>query len=137
MNKFFSVEPVWQSYGLGLIRIIVGMLMIYHGFELFNSEIMNGYCDWDQFRNTASGKYLVYGGKIAELLAGVSLLIGLFTRIGALILILSMLFIISYVGRGRVWYEDQHPFLFVLLGLVFIFCGPGSWSVDKYAQKAK
>jgi putative oxidoreductase len=34
------------------------------------------------------------------------------------------------VGHGKVWYDDQNPFLFVLLGLIFIFTGPGNWSID-------
>jgi uncharacterized membrane protein YphA (DoxX/SURF4 family) len=34
------------------------------------------------------------------------------------------------VGDGKIWYEDQHPFLFVLLAAVFFFTGPGKWSID-------
>ncbi len=34
------------------------------------------------------------------------------------------------VGDGRIWYEEQHPFLFVLLGIVFFFTGAGKWSFD-------
>ncbi len=35
-----------------------------------------------------------------------------------------------FVGHGKIWYEDQHPFLFVLLAFVFFFIGGGKWSVD-------
>jgi uncharacterized membrane protein YphA (DoxX/SURF4 family) len=42
-----------------------------------------------------------------------------------------MLYVSFFVGHGKIWYEDQHPFLFVLLALVFFFYGPGKMSVDQ------
>jgi uncharacterized membrane protein YphA (DoxX/SURF4 family) len=41
-----------------------------------------------------------------------------------------MLYITFVVGGGKIWYEDQYPFLFVLLAMVFFFTGPGKWSID-------
>jgi len=41
-----------------------------------------------------------------------------------------MLYISLFVGTGKIWYQDQHPFLFVLLALVFFFTGPGKYSID-------
>ena len=131
MNKLFSASPLWQNQGLALIRMVVGFFMIYHGWEVFSAEKMNGYLGWDMFKNSSWGKFLVYAGKGAELVAGILLFIGLFTRIAAIILIITMAYIAFFVSHGKIWYEDQHPFLFVLLGLVFFFCGPGSWSADK------
>jgi len=130
MNRFFSAAPLMQPQGLALVRIIVGLFMIYHGIEVFNKETMAGYSTWKQFSNTSFALVLVYIGKSAELLAGILLTIGLFTRIASLVLIVTMLYIAFFVGNGKVWYEDQHPFLFALLGLVFIFTGPGKWSLD-------
>lgn len=107
----------------------MGALIIYHGQEIFHPEIMNGYLEWDTFK-IPFGKVLVYAGKSCELLAGLSIFFGLCTRIGALLTIGTLSFITFFVGHGKFWYEDQHPFLFVLLGLVFFFNGPGAWSVD-------
>jgi putative oxidoreductase len=70
-------------------------------------------------------------GKITELTGGILLTLGLFTRIGSLITAATMLYISLFVGNGRIWYEDQHPFLFVLLAMVFFFTGAGKWSLDK------
>jgi putative oxidoreductase len=131
MNKFLSPSPLWQTTGLTLIRLIVAFFMIYHGAEIFSAEKMNEYLKWDLFKN-ASGKTMVYIGKGAELVGGVFLFIGLFTRLAALVLAGTMGYIAFFVGHGKIWYEDQHPFLFVLLILVFFFTGPGRLSVDYY-----
>ena len=137
MNKFFSSSPVLQQQGLAVIRIIVGMFMVYHGWEVFDRAAMQGYAGWDQFKSMSSPALMVYLGKGAELLAGLLLAAGCLTRLAALALILTMLYISFFVGHGKIWYDDQHPFLFVLLGLVFIFSGPGSWSIDGLLHKNK
>lgn len=131
MKRFLSSSPLWQNQGIAFIRLIVGFFMIYHGWEVFSAEKMNGYLGWDQFKNISAGKFLVYLGKATELVGGIFLFIGLFTRLACVILIITMLYIAFVVSHGKIWYEDQHPFLFVLLGLVFIFTGPGSMSLDR------
>jgi putative oxidoreductase len=137
MKKFFSDSPILQQQGLAIIRVIVGLFMIYHGWEVFDKATMQGYAGWDQFKGMSSPSLMVYLGKGAELAAGLLLTAGCLTRLAALVLIATMLYISFFVGHGKVWYDDQHPFLFVLLGLVFIFTGPGSWSVDGLLHKNK
>ncbi|HMC86300.1 MAG TPA: DoxX family protein [Chitinophagaceae bacterium] len=130
MNKFLSPLPIMQPQGLAVIRIIVGMFLIYHGCEIFDKEIMQGYASWAQFKEMPSPIFIVYTGKAAELFAGILFTFGWLTRLAACVLILTMLYISFFVGHGKIWYDDQHPFLFVLLGFVFFFSGPGKWSID-------
>jgi putative oxidoreductase len=130
MKNLFSPAPLWQQPGLAFIRIIVGIFMIYHGWEVFDPAKMRDYATWDIFKNSSSALFMVYMGKIAELVSGIMLTIGCFTRLGSLILTVTMLYISFFVGNGKIWYDAQYPFLFVLLGLVFFFSGPGKWSID-------
>ena len=130
MKKFFSASALWQQPGLAIIRIIVGMLLIYHGWEVFDSIKMKEYTAWNTFKDY-SAAFMVYMGKIAELIGGILLTLGLFTRIACIIITGTMLFIVFFVGHGKFWYEDQHPFLFVLLALIFFFTGPGRWNLDQ------
>lgn len=111
--------------------------MIYHGIEILSAEKMNGYLQWDMFKNSSSAKTMVYAGKAAELAGGILLSIGLFTRIAALILMGTMSYISFFVGKGIIWYEDQHPFLFVLLGMVFLFIGGDKFSIDHLIFKKR
>ena len=136
MERFFSSLPLWQNAGLALVRCTFGIFLIYHGWEIFNESIMNEYLKWDAFKNS-SGKFLVYAGKAAELLAGILFLFGLFTRIASLITIGVMSYIAFFLGKGIIWYGDQHPFMFVLLALAFFFTGPGNFSLDKMIFKNK
>jgi uncharacterized membrane protein YphA (DoxX/SURF4 family) len=134
MNKLLSTQPIWQNNGIAIIRIVVGIFMLYHGWEVFSAEKMKAYFDWESFKGSA---WLPYVGKATEFVAGLLLTLGLFTRIGALLMVGTLAYIVFFVGHGKVWYEDQHPFLFVLLGLVFILTGPGNWAIDNLLFKKK
>lgn len=136
MNSFFTSSPLWQTTGLTLVRLTLGIFLIYHGWEIFDSAKMNEYLKWDAFKNS-SGKIMVYSGKTAELVAGILFVLGLFTRIASLLTIGVMSYIALFLGNGIIWNNDQHPFLFVLLALVYFFTGPGDFSLDKVIFKKK
>lgn len=129
MKSFFSSEPIGLLKALAILRMVVGALCIYHGQEIFNRELMESYLTWDIFKGPG-GEIKVYVGKGSELLAGIFLLLGLFTRLGAALVVGTLSFVTFFVGQGRFWYEDQHPFMFVLFGVLFFFTGPGAWSLD-------
>lgn len=130
MKRFFSAAPVAYEPGLFLIRVITGFFLAYHGWEVFDAQTMKGYFDWESFKGFSSPATMVYVGKGAELVAGVLLVFGLFTRLACVITILTLGYIAFFVGNGKIWYEDQHPFMFVLMGGVFFFTGGGRYSLD-------
>ena len=129
MNGPLSSSPLWASKGLAVVRMIFGLLLVYHGWEVFNPETMKGYTTWDLFKGPMAN-LMVYTGKSSELVAGIFILVGLFTRISSVIVMCTFIFITFFVGHGRFWYEDQHPFMFLLFGLLFFFTGPGAWNLD-------
>jgi putative oxidoreductase len=131
MSAVFSSAPVFPAKGLAVLRIITGLLMAYHGFEIFDRQLMEGYASWDVIKKLPAPALMAYLGKTIELVTGVLLALGLFTRAATLVMAANMLFICFYIGKGRFYYEDQHPFLFAMLALVFFFTGPGSWSLQR------
>jgi len=137
MNKFFSAEPLWQTNGLMMLRILTGLLMAYHGLEVFKPEVMKEYATWEVIKIMPSPLFMVYLGKVLELVTGILLAIGLFTRIAALFMFVNMIFICFKIGNGKFYYEDQHPFLFALLALVFFFTGPIKFGLDNYLFKKR
>lgn len=136
MKRFFSIAPIIPNKGIGIARIIIGAFLLYHGREVFDSELMRGYMEWENFKGSA-GAFMVYAGKGAEFIAGLFLFLGLFTRVGAFIALGTLVYITFFVGHGKFWYDDQHPFMFTLFGLLFLFTGPGAWSLDQLIFKGK
>jgi putative oxidoreductase len=110
--------------------------MAYHGLELLSPEKMDMYRGWEVIKKLPFSNALVTMGKAGELVTGILFTLGLFTRLAALFMAAIMFFISFFVGTGKFWYEDQHPFLFALLALVFAIYGPGAWALDnKFSKK--
>lgn len=138
MNNFFSPSPFFQKTGLALVRIITGAFLIYHGWEMFDAEKTTMYAGWFAERKYANPQAMVYMGKIAELLAGIGFVLGLFTRLASVTTIVVFAGIIFLLGdKGKIFQGDQHPFLFILVALVFIFTGPGALALDNLFFKRK
>lgn len=129
MKKQLTSEGVWGN-GISLIRILVGLMMAYHGIETFDANKINDYGKWLGELNFPNPLLMAYLGKGTEFVGGVFLALGLFTRFAVVPLSITMLVISFFMGKGKIFMDDQHPFLFVLLFLVFLFVGAGKWSLD-------
>ena len=131
MNRFFSPTPITQNYGIAIVRIITGILLVWHGWESFDAEKMKMYSTWFVERKYSNPQIWAYSGKIAELLAGIGFTLGLFTRLASVAAIAAFTGVIFILGdKGKIFQGDQHPFLFILLAVVFLFTGPGAMSAD-------
>ena len=135
MDQHLQPIPAWQLNGLAILRIITGLLMTYHGLEVFDSSKIQEYAKWDVLKSFPSPLLMAYVGKGLEFVTGLLLTIGLFTRPASLLMAINMLVICFKIGSGKFYYEDQHPFIFAMLALVFFFAGPVKWSVDQLIFK--
>lgn len=131
-SPLLSPQPLFYSTGLAIIRIFVGAMMAYHGWEVFDRATMEPYFAWEKIKALPlPPETSAYLGKGAELVSGLMLMFGFLTRIGSIIIVINMLFITFYMGDGIFYYQDQHPFLFAVIGAIFFFTGPVKWSVDQ------
>jgi putative oxidoreductase len=131
LKYLLSARPLHNDLGLGVVRIFTGLFMVYHGWEIFDQTKMNEYSKWMVDIKLYAPSFMAYLGKSIELVAGILITIGLFTRIAVIPLAITMGFICFKLGEGRIFMEEQHPFFFVLQSFLFFFCGPGNWSIDK------
>jgi putative oxidoreductase len=66
-----------------------------------------------------------------ELVCGIILTIGFIPELGLFVLILCKLYNAFFNRNGMFWFNDQHRYLVVLLGLFFLFLGCGNFSSDQ------
>jgi putative oxidoreductase len=130
-KSLLSPKPIFYETGLATIRIFVGLLMAYHGWEVFDRSLMEGYMTWDQIKVLPSPEIAVYVGKGMELITGICFTLGFLTRFSAMFMAVDMLFICFYIGNGKFYYQDQHPFLFAMIAIIYFFTGPVKWSLDQ------
>jgi putative oxidoreductase len=135
IKSLLSPRPIFYETGLASVRIFVGLMMAYHGWEVFNPALMKSYTEWDVIKALPSPLLAVYIGKGMELFTGICFTLGFLTRLSAIFMAVDMLFITFYVGNGRFYYEEQHPFLFAIIAIIFFFTGPVKWDIDSKVFK--
>lgn len=129
LNSGNQPSSLWFD-GIVLVRIALGVLLIFHGWQLFENEEIHGLRDLLFDMSMPFQQAMAYTEKVIELGGGVFLILGLFTRFVTAALFLAFMFIAFFVGEGRVFTVDQHPFLLALFALLFFFTGAGRLSAD-------
>jgi putative oxidoreductase len=120
------------NFALLVLRVWIGVEMIaVHGFDkLINfTTVSPDFPDPLGIGHTASLSLSV----LAEVFASVLLILGLFTRLGALILAINMtvafVLIHKYALKGP--QSGELAFLYLLVYMVLFLAGPGRVSADK------
>lgn len=125
-----------EDIGKLLLRLTLGILLILHGIAKISGGVsgISG-----MLQNAGLPGFIAYGVYIGEVLAPALVILGLYARIGALIIALNMLVAIWLVhahevfllGKTGGWaLELQGFFLFVALSMALI--GPGRFSVKEH-----
>ena len=120
---------VWYD-GIAFVRVMVGVMLIFHGWQLFESHDMNVFTDLLFNMAIPFPEAMAYTGKLVELMGGFLLILGLFTRLVTAILFITFMFITFGLGEARIFSDNQLPFLYALVSLLFFFTGAGRLSVD-------
>lgn len=114
-----------------ILRLTLGVLMLLHGVH----KIFNGVGHIrDTLATTPFPELLAYGVYVGEVLAPLMVIVGFYTRLGAALMVVNMLFAIglmhmhelfSLTAHGGWQLELQGFYLFTALALIFL--GPGRY----------
>jgi putative oxidoreductase len=124
-----------EDIGKLVLRLTLGILLILHGV----AKILGGVGGISgMLQSVGLPGYFAYGAYIGEVLAPLLVILGLYARIGALIIVVNMLAAIYLahlgdlflLGQGGGWkLELQGFFLFTALAVALI--GPGRYAVNR------
>lgn len=124
---------------LTLLRIWLGIAFIIHGLPgIFDGDYMAGHAGMMELYNIPFPELTAYLSKGGELLAGILLLLGLFTRFATLIIIINMLVATFIALRGDIFgdFQAEISFTYLLIAVVLLFSGPTALSLDKRLRSA-
>jgi putative oxidoreductase len=120
---------VWYD-GIALVRIAVGVMLIFHGWQVFEIQDKNGFADLLFNMSIPFPEAMAYTGKLIELIGGFFLILGLFTRLMTAMLFITFICMTFVLGDGKILTDNQVPFLYALMSLLFFFSGAGRLSID-------
>jgi len=130
MKKLFSAKYSAGAVSAAMLflRLGVGILMMNHGYQKLThfSELEPKFMNFMGIGSTISLALLVF----AEFFCSIFLVLGLFTRLATIPLIIATCVMIFKAHNGDIFGDGQTAALFLTGYLVLLFVGPGKVSVD-------
>lgn len=119
---------------LVVLRVLFGLTFAAHGFaKRFRGGRIPGTAGWFDGMGMRPGRVHAEVASITEILAGLALVIGLFTPLASAAVIGVMLVAGYTVHRGRFFIVDngwEYTFIMAVVAAVIAGLGPGEWSMD-------
>jgi putative oxidoreductase len=136
MKKLFSVRTSDSALSLAafILRVGAGALMLVnHGLDkLMNFGDKAGkFADPFGIGSTTALSLTVF----AEFFCAAFLILGLFTRLAAIPLVIAMSVALFYAHKGRFFGDGESAALYLVTFLAILLIGPGRASLDRFIGK--
>ena len=135
MKKLLSIKYSAGAFSAAMLlfRLGIGFLMMWHGYDklLHFSKIHNQFLNFMGLGSTFSLTLVIF----AEFFCSLFLVLGLFTRLSAIPLIITMCVALFKVHQGDFFGKGEIDALYLISYMVLLFLGPGRVSVDSMIGK--
>lgn len=111
-----------------ILRVSFGVTMAVHGYDKLVkfAEYKAGFMNFLGLGGPVSLSLTIF----AELVCSLLLIVGLFTRLATIPLIITALVIVFIAGKGDIFGEAFHGFSYLLVYITILLIGPGRYSAD-------
>ena len=136
MRKLFSTRTSDNAFSFAMLLLRVGagsLMMINHGLDklMHFAQKAPRFADPLGIGSTTSLSLVVF----AEFFCAAFLILGLFTRLAAIPLVIAMGIALFYAHKGQFFGEGEAAGLFLVCFLAILFAGPGKVSLDRFIGK--
>jgi len=123
-----------EDIGKLILRLSVAVLMLFHGV----SKALHG-IDGIKFLVDRAGlpEFIAYGVYFGEIVIPILIIVGLFTRLSALVFVINMIFAILLAHGSDLFSLGKTgglvielPLFYLLGALAIVFIGAGKYSLD-------
>lgn len=135
MKKFLSVAYRDWAFNIAmlLLRASAGAVIIPHGYDklIHFAENKDSFMNFMGIGHTLSYSLVLF----AEFFCGMFVVLGLFTRLAVIPLVISMSVVVFKVNHGNVFGRNAEATLLLACFIAILLCGPGKASADGLINK--
>lgn len=135
MSKFLSIRYSAGAFNFGMLvlRVVLGLLVASHGYTKFVkfSALRYKFMNFMHLGSTVSLSLIIF----AELICGILLIMGLFTRLACIPIIIGMGVVVFIAANGHIFAEGERGMMYLAATITILFCGPGRISIDGMMRK--
>ncbi|MEO8962504.1 MAG: DoxX family protein [Ginsengibacter sp.] len=135
MSKFLSIRYSVGAFNFGMLvlRVVLGLLVANHGYTKFVqfNTLRYKFMNFMHLGSTVSLCLIIF----AELICGILLILGLFTRLACIPIIIGMSVVVFIAANGHIFAEGERGMMYLAATVTILFCGPGRISVDGMMRK--
>ncbi len=136
MKKLFTTRYTDLSFNITMFVLRVGfatLLFLQHGLPKLMDfpNMKDRFFDPFGVGPTASLILVIF----AEVFCSLFLILGLFTRLAAFVLVVCFLVIVFMALKNSPLAKMENALLFLFVFLGILLCGPGKWSIDSLIGK--
>lgn len=116
------------NFAMLLLRVGSGVLIMSHGYDklVHFADYRNKFMNFMGIGNTASLSLVIF----AEFFCSIFLVIGLFSRLATIPLIVAMGVALIKAHHAAVFGDGEKPALYLCCFVTLLLCGPGKASLD-------
>lgn len=132
-SPFMSSGPLSQDLGLLILRLLSGSVLLTHGYPKLQ-KILSGDLQFGDPLGLGQATSL-YLSTFAEFLCAILIIIGLYTRVALIPLIINMSTAFFIVHSADEFKIKELALLFLGMFIVLLLTGPGKYSIDNKLDK--
>lgn len=136
MKKLFSTRTSESAFSFAMLVLRLGagsLMLVNHGLDklIHFSQKAGAFADPFGIGSTASLALDIF----AEFFCAIFVMIGLFTRLACIPLIIAMAVALFTVHKGEFFGQGELAGLFIISFATILFAGPGRVSLDRFLVK--
>jgi putative oxidoreductase len=135
MRKLLSTKYSAGAFNAAMLilRLGIGILMMMHGYDklVHFGDLQHKFMNFMGIGSSMSLALVVF----AEFFCSLFLILGLFTRLAAIPLIIATCVMVFKAHKGEVFGDGETAAIYLTTYLVLFFVGPGRISVDSMIGK--
>lgn len=131
----FSTNPISIDIGILIARVVLGIYFIVHSYELFDAGAMKSFAGYlSDNLHFPKPLLMAYLRTSAEFFGGIMLILGIFTRIAAILILFVMIVAAFTAGNGDLFGDAELNVIYASFCLTILLLGTGKFSIQKLIE---